>query len=374
MLSLFFSVAVAHTHSHSGLQEWLLHLFGLSEENPWAEAAVHFIYDLGRVLLVFFVVLFLVSFLQTYVTMDRLRDRFSHMNPFLCILIALLLGLLASTCICTNIPIFIGLIAMGVPLYASMTFLISSSLLNISSILSMLAINGAHFTGVYTITAIVITYIAGLILALLRQKDYLYHAAIPEHTAPEHVHLHGHGCTCNHDHPISHKHLAADHVDSDHAEHTHDHSESGCAENHNPNQCRDFASRCRYAWHQTGHAFREQWLYILLGVAISAGISAFVNLDFVQQIAELGWISVLAVTVIGLFLHTDVISILPVAQTLFSMGAGYGLLLPLIFSLAFFSLPTIVMLNKVVKIRYIGYTWGIMFILILGSGFVWSLI
>lgn len=310
-------------HQHGFLQELFEQFFHwlLPSVDGVADFLSDFAFDLIRTGLVFLVVLYLVSYAKTYLSTKRVRECLLRVNRFAAILIATVAGVLSSTCVCTNVPIFLGFLAFGVPLSLSMTYLISSSLINIASIISMWALCGWQFTLSYLVASLLIIVIAGCLLSLLSEKEYLMGSFSSE--------------------PLEEQ-LAR------------------------PTQKERFC----LAWHELVHTAREQWLWILLGVALSVVIEAFADISFAAELSSLGFWGVLFATLIGVVLHTDIIAIVPVLGSLLELHVSYGLLFSLTSSLSFFAIPTVVMLKKAVRVRYILYSWLILFLLILIAGTV----
>lgn len=321
-LQSFIPVADHVTHSHGPMQElietfycWIFHL---EEGSSLSEFLSHFTYDLIRTFLVFFVVLIIVSFLKTYISAQSVRYTLLHVNRFGAIFLAAVAGLFSSTCVCTNVPLFFGFLAFGVPLHLGMVFLLSSSLINIASLISMAALTDWRFTLAFVIASIFIAVITGFILSFLHGEKYI--KAEIETSSIE------------------------------------------------VNKNLKFSDRLACALHETMHTFKHQWLWILLGVALSALIISVVDLDFASKISSLGFLGVFLAAVIGLVLHTDIISIVPVLSTLIDLHVSFGILFSLAASLAFFSIPMMLMVKNTIRLRYLLYTWGIVFVLILIAG------
>lgn len=321
---MFLAVLAEHLeHSHGVFEELLESFFSMlipfSEEAP--HFLSHFTVDLLRTSIVFLIVLYIVSYAKTYLSAEKVRNSLLKVNRFAAVLLAALAGIFSSTCVCTNAPIFLGFLAFGVPLSLSITYLISSSLINIASLLSMWAICGWKFTVCYIAASFTITVIAGSLLSLFSQKKYLLGSFSAD--APE-----------------------------------------------LPNKLPTQKERFHRAGHELWHVAKEQWLWILLGVAVSALIESFVSLSFAEQISSLGFFGVFLATIIGVVLHVDIIAIVPVLSALLDLHISYGLLFSLTVSLSFFAIPVLVMLKKAVRARYVLYSWLIMFVLILVAGAV----
>ena len=310
-------------HHHGVLQELLEQFFNFLL--PFSETAADllsdFTFDLLRTVLVFFIVLSLVAYAKTYLSAEHVRNYLLKLNRVAALLLAAASGLFSSTCICTNIPVFLGFLSFGVPLSLCVTYLISSSLINIAPIVSMWALCGWRFTLCYIAAGFIITVIAGILLSLLSEEKYRMDSFSPP------------------SHPAS---------------------------SARPTQ----KERLHIAGHELLHTLKEQWLWILLGVALSAVIERFADISFAEGISSLGFWGVLLATAIGVILHTDIIAIVPVLTTLLDLHISYGLLFSLTASLSFFAVPTIVMLKKALRVRYILYSWIILFFLILIAGTV----
>ncbi len=312
-------------HDHSSIEALFETLYNFllqtPDGSPLSEFLTHFSYDLLRTGLVFIVVLFAVSYCKTYISSDHIRTALLRVNRIAAIGIACLAGLVSSTCVCTNVPLFLGFLALGVPLHLSMTYLISSSLINIASLLSMAAITGWRFTLAYTVTSVVITIVAGCLLGALSGGEYVKIDQSPIKTATK---------------TTSYRQT----------------------------------DRLKIAGHELWHASREQWLWILLGILLAAVIESLVDVQFAQSVSSLGFLGVLLTTLAGLVLHTDIIAIVPVLSSFLQLHISYGILFSLTASLSFFSIPMVLMLKNTVKLRYMMYSWAIMFVLILIAGSV----
>lgn len=312
-------------HDHGPLQEliegFFCWLFKVEEGSQISEFCGHFVYDALRTFLVFFVVLFLVSYLKTYISAQGVQAALLHVNKGAAILLAALAGILSSTCVCTNVPLFFGFIAFGIPLHLAMTFLISSSLLNIASIGSMAALTDWRFTLSFIIASLCVSVLSGIILSFIKGEEKYIREQIQgneiqmKRKAPQKERLHS-------------------------------------------------------ALHELKHTFHHQWLWLLIGVLLSAIINSLVDLDFAEKISSSGFWGILIATCIGVILHTDIISVVPVISALLTLHISFGLLFSLSASLAFFSLPMMVMVKNTIRLRYLIYTWGIVFVLVLLSGAV----
>lgn len=307
-------------HQHGPLQEWIegffCGCFHLEEGSKISELLSHFTYDALRTFLVFFVVLFLVSYIKTYISADGVQATLLRVNRFAAIFIAALAGVLSSTCVCTNVPLFFGFLAFGVPLHLSMTFLISSSLLNIASLGSMAALTDWRFTVWYFIASLGVAAVSGILLSFIKEEKQYVKEEIQGSLLPEKE-------------PVAQ------------------------------------STRFRNAWHELKHTFHHQWLWLLIGVFLSALINSFIDLDFAQKISDSGFLGILLATCIGVILHTDIISMVPVISALLQLRISFGFLFALSASLAFFSIPMMFMVKNTIKLRYLLYTWGIVFVCIL---------
>lgn len=309
-------------HEEHGLVESIIENFYMSllqveDGSPILEFLTHFTYDLIRTFLVFLVVIYIVSYIKTFISYEHIKTKVLGVNKWIALFIATLMGFFSSTCVCTNVPLFLGFLALGVPLNLAMTYLISSSLINVASITSMFAIDGLKFSALYLAASILISLIAGFILTFLKSDKYLI-GNLKEFEFKETK--------------ISQK------------------------------------ERFKSAFHELKHNVSHQWVWILLGVMLAAIIEIIVDVDFAQRLSSLGVVGVISTTIIGVVLHTDIIAILPVLSAFIGLNMNYGILFCLTTSLSFFAFPVLVMVNKTVKLKYMLITWAIMFILIILAG------
>lgn len=320
-----FTIAEQLEYHHGALQELIERFFAflLSFSDSLADFFSDFTFDLIRTMLVFLVVLLAVSYAKTYLSAQSVRKYLLKLNRVTALLFATAAGFFSSTCVCTNIPIFLGFLSFGVPLSLCVTYLISSSLINIASVVSMWVLCGWKFTVCYIIASFVITYVAGVLLSLLPEEKYKM------------ANFSGASVLCD--------------------------SAAG-----RPTQ----KQRLHTAKNELVHIAKDQWLWILLGIALSAVIEHFADISFAEEISSFGFLGVLFATAVGVILHTDIIAVVPVLATLLELHISYGLLFSLTASLSFFAIPTIVMLKKALRVRYILYSWIILFFLILIAGAV----
>lgn len=314
------NIQAAHEHGavQGLIEHFFEHLFHWEEGSPGLEMVSHFTYDLIRTFLIFLLVLAVVSYVKTYIPVSKVQGTLTRVNRYVAVVLAALAGVLSSTCVCTNVPLFLGFLAFGVPLHLATTYLISASLINITSLLSMAALTDLRFTATYVCVSLLVTIVAGIVLSFLHEEAYI-----------------------NRDSLSMDSYLSEERMSQ--------------------------SRRLHFVRHEMLHTLREQWGYIVIGVALAAAINAFVNLEFVEQFSRYGFLSIFVVTVVGLVLHTDVISVLPIVSSLLQLNVSYGLLFALISSQAFFAIPMVVMVKKTVKMKYIGILWGVMFVLILAA-------
>lgn len=317
-MNLIIPFAAHLTHDHGPLQEWIEQLFiknfGWEEGSAVCEFFSHFTYDLLRTFLVLLIVLLLVSYLKTYISAQAVQKTLMRLNRFAALFLAAIAGIFSSTCVCTNVPLFFGFLAFGVPIHIAMTYLISSSLLNIASVVSMAALVDWRFTLCYVGASLIITMLAGFILSFFSNKNYIRKEI------------------------------------------------QGSAESE---QSVTLTQRQRWeiSLHETKHTYKHQWFWILIGVLLSALINSMVNLDFAQKISDFGILGIFFAACLGAVLHTDIISILPVLSALLQLHVSFGLLFTLSVTLAFISVSMIPMVKNAIKLRYLFLSWGIVFVL-----------
>ncbi len=307
----------AHNHENifSHMIEEVLENFSASHE--LSEFFVHLITDTINIFLLLFFIMFLVSFLQTYINYDRLKEKLVKLNNVWVYLLAVGFGVISPFCSCTIVPVLIGIVNLGIPTSVAICFFTSASLLNIAAIVTMYASTGFNFTLTYIISSLIIIFVVSLLMSKFNIKDS--------------AKTYGVNNCCNHAHFNKKYHRIHD------------------------------------ALHNTMHVFRGAWIFIIIGVVISSATLIFVPLDKITEIINNNF-SVLLVAIIGLPIHSDVFTILPILLMIKEVSNGVALAFAL--ATMSISLPSVILLSRAFKIKFILIYTAMLFVLSVAIGYI----
>lgn len=315
------------THSTHSRENILTHfleegLESLGLNSNLTEFFVHLVSETLNIFILLFVVMFIVSFIQTYINYDKLKEKLVKLNSVWAFFLATGLGTLSPFCSCTIVPVLIGLVNLGVPTAIAICFFTSASLINITAVTTMYAATGLNFTFLYVICSLIIILITSLCMSRFNIQDSAKTYKV--------------GSCC---HSI-----------------------------HDKNK---LVYRIHTSLHNIKHVFKGAWLFIIVGVAISTATSIFIPIDKVVEIVNNSF-SVIIGAIVGLPIHSDVFTILPIILMLKEISIG----VTLSFTLATMSIsvPTLILLSRAFKVKFIMIYTLILFILSIVLGYVGMII
>ena len=309
------------------VQDIMVNVFKLDlQEKIWG--SLHFfVYDTIKILILLVVLVFIIAYIQSYFPPERTKKILSRFNGILGNKIAALLGTVTPFCSCSSVPIFIGFTRAGLPLGLTFSFLISSPLVDLGSMLMLMSFFGEKFAVAYVLLGLVLAVIGGLMISFLKMEDHIksYNGNVREL-----------------------------------------YSES---ENFTQKQ------RLSYAKSDTVIIVKNVYKYVLMGVGIGAIIHNWVPKEFI--LAILGPdnpYGVLIATIIGIPIYADLFGALPIAEALYLAGVPSGTILALMMGITALSLPSMIMLSNVLKPKLLGVFIGIVTIGIVIIGYTFNLL
>lgn len=309
------------------VQDIMVNVFKLDlQEKIWG--SLHFfVYDTIKILILLFVLVFIIAYIQSYFPPERTKKILSRFNGILGNKIAALLGTVTPFCSCSSVPIFIGFTRAGLPLGLTFSFLISSPLVDLGSMLMLMSFFGEKFAVAYVLLGLGLAVIGGLMISSLKMEDHIksYNGNVREL-----------------------------------------YSES---ENFTQKQ------RLSYAKSDTVIIVKNVYKYVLMGVGIGAIIHNWVPKEFI--LAILGPdnpYGVLIATIIGIPIYADLFGALPIAEALYLAGVPSGTILALMMGITALSLPSMIMLSNVLKPKLLGVFIGIVTIGIIIIGYTFNLL
>lgn len=313
--------------------EWLSNLvrllvekvFGLDTTERLGGSIHFFIYDVIKIFILLAVLIFTVSYIQSHFPPERTRKILGRFKGIWANTLGALLGTLTPFCSCSSIPLFIGFTNAGLPIGVTFSFLISSPLVDLASVLLLASIFNWKIALAYVLVGIVLAVLGGTLIGRLRLEKYIE--------------------------PFVYN--AGKAVEIDTPEMT----------------ARD---RLSFARDQVIEIIKRVWLYILIGVGIGAAIHNWIPQEIISAVlGEENAFSVLIATAVGVPMYADIFGTLPIAEALVARGVGIGTVLSFMMAVTALSLPSMILLKKVVKTKLLLIFAGIVVagILIIGYAF-----
>jgi len=293
-------------------------VFGLSIKERLGGSVHFFIYDTIKIFILLSVLIFLISYIQSYFPPERTKKILGNIKGIKGNILGALLGTITPFCSCSSIPIFIGFNSAGLPLGITFSFLISSPLVDLASLLILMSFFGAKIAIAYVLVGLILAVIGGTIIDKLGLEKYV------EGYVKE-----------------------IENVDVEITEMTRD-------------------ERISYSKEQVKDVFHKVWLYVLIGVGIGATIHNWIPQSIIETVVgNNNPFAVLLATAVGIPMYADIFGTLPIAEALFQKGVGIGTVLSFMMAVTALSLPSIIMLSKVVKPKLL-----VIFVAIVATGIV----
>jgi len=279
-----------------------LSAFGLDTSSRLAGSVQFFIYDVIKIAVLLCVLIFTVSYIQSYFPPQRSKELLGKFRGLGANSVAALLGTVTPFCSCSSIPLFIGFTSAGLPLGVTFSFLISSPMVDLGSLVLLMSIFGAKIAVLYVIFGLLIAIIGGTLI--------------------EKAHMEKH---------VESFIFSAGSVDIE-----------------LPDLTRK--DRLIYAREQTLATFKKVLPYILIGVGIGAAIHNWIPQEWIiMLLGSKNPFGVILATIIGVPMYADIFGTIPIAEALLVKGAQLGTVLSFMMGVTTLSLPSIIMLKKAVK-------------------------
>jgi uncharacterized membrane protein YraQ (UPF0718 family) len=279
-------------------------VFGLSLDNRIGSSIHFFIYDVIKIYILLFVIVYTISYVQSFFPPERTRKALANVKGLFGNFLGALFGILTPFCSCSSIPIFIGFTNAGLPLGVTFSFLICSPLVDIASVLLIASFFGVRIAIIYVLTGMVLAMIGGWIIGRLKMEKYVEPFV---YNSPM-VQL--------------------------------------------EEQAMSLKDRHIFSNEAALEIFRKVWIFVLIGVGIGAGIHNWIPEEWILLVlGQDKWYSVLVATAVGIPMYASLFGTLPIATALVAKGVGIGTVLAFMMSVTALSLPSIIMLKNVVKTK-----------------------
>lgn len=271
-----------------------------------------FLYDVIKIMLLLCFLIFIISYIQSFFPPERSRRILGRFNGVTARIVSALLGTVTPFCSCSSIPIFIGFTRAGLPLGVTFSFLISSPMVDLGSVVLLTSIFGWKVAIAYVILGLIVAVPGGTLIEKLRLDDQV-----------ESI-------------------IGADALQ--------DTEQSSLS----------IRARCIYAWEQVLSTAEKVYPYVLCGVAIGSLIHNWIPEEVViRTLGGTNPLGVIVATVVGIPMYADIFGTIPIAEALLGKGALLGVVLSFMMAVTTLSLPSLIMLRRVVKPKLLWIFIGI---------------
>ena len=313
--------------------EWLNHFIqqiltgvGLNIDNHIGGSLQFFIYDVIKITILLCVLIFVISYIQSYFPPERSKKILGRFHGIGANIVSALLGTVTPFCSCSSIPLFIGFTSAGLPLGVTFSFLISSPMVDLGSLILLMSIFGTKIAVAYVIVGLVIAVIGGTVIEKLHMEKYVEefvkNASNIDITSPT----------------LTRK------------------------------------DRIQFAKDQVIDTFKKVFPYILVGVGIGAIIHNWIPEHWIESIlGSHNPFGVILATLVGIPMYADIFGTIPIAEALLAKGAELGTVLSLMMAVTTLSLPSLIMLKKAVKPKLLALFIGICAIGIIIVGYAFNI-
>ena len=311
----------------NGLIGKLLSFCRLDTSNRIGGSIQFFLYDTIKIMVLLGVLILIISYIQSYFPPERSKRILGRFRGICANTVAALLGTVTPFCSCSSIPLFIGFTSAGLPLGVTFSFLISSPMVDLGSLVLLMSIFGWKVAVIYVIVGLIIAIVGGSVIESL-------------------------------------------HLDSQVEEYIRNGKTLDV-----PQEELHFKDRIKYAWEQVVETAKKVFPYVLIGVAIGAVIHNWIPEDIIIKVLGSGDpLGVVIATIVGIPMYADIFGTIPIAEALLSKGAQLGVVLSFMMGVTTLSIPSMVMLRKAVKPKLLGIFIGICAVGIILVGYFFNVI
>ena len=312
------------------LSKWLTYnLLPIDQGSHLGDSIEFFLYDTPKVMMLLFLVVFGVGIIRSFFTPEKTRAFLSGKSEFAGNVFAALLGIVTPFCSCSAVPLFIGFVTAGVPLGVTFSFLIAAPMVNEIALGLLYGLLGWKVAAIYLSTGLFIAIGAGWVIGRLKLENHIEDWV-----------------------------TQANMVDANIEE-----------------EKLTWNDRFIYGRDAVKEIIGRVWIYVILGIAVGAGIHGFVPEGVMASImGKDSWWSVPLSVIIGVPMYSNAAGVIPVVEALLGKGAALGSVLAFMMSVIALSLPEMVILRKVLKPRLIGVFVGVVACGILFVGYLFNII
>ena len=309
---------------------WLAYgLLALPLDSQLGESLAFFFYDVPKIILLLGGMIFIITLLRSFFSAEQTRAWLGGKREGVGNIMAAALGIITPFCSCSAVPLFIGFVESGIPLGVTFSFLISAPVVNEVALVMLFGMFGWQVAGLYLVSGLTIAIVAGVVIGRLKLErfveDFVWQIKVGKGgLMPERP---------------------------------------------------TWSNRFEIAWNSTKEIVSKVWLYVVVGIAIGAGIHGYVPESALAGIlGKDAWWSVPAAVLLGVPLYSNAAGVIPVVHALMEKGAALGTVLAFMMSVVGLSLPEIIILRRVLKPQLIAVFIGTVAIAIIITGYLFNIV
>ena len=309
---------------------WIAYgLLALPQTSHLGESLAFFFYDVPKIILLLGGMIFLITILRSFFSAEQTRAWLGGKREGVGNVLAASLGIITPFCSCSAVPLFIGFVESGIPLGVTFSFLISAPVVNEVALVMLFGLFGWKVAGLYLVSGLTIAIFAGVIIGRLKLERYV-EDFVWQIKVGKGVNL--------------------------------------------PDQP-SWTQRFQVAWNSTKEIVSKVWLYVIVGIAIGAGIHGYVPESALAGIlGKQAWWSVPAAVILGVPLYSNAAGIIPIVSALMEKGAALGTVLAFMMAVVGLSLPEMIILRRVLKPQLIAIFIGTVAIAIIITGYLFNFV
>lgn len=313
------------------IADWLTYnLIGLAPETRLAESVNFFLYDVPKILLLLTGMIFAVTLARSFFSPEQTRSLLGGKREGVGNVLAAGLGVVTPFCSCSAVPLFIGFVESGIPLGVTFSFLIAAPMVNEVALALLFGMFGWRIAGLYLATGLIVAILSGVMIGRLKLEryveDFVWQIKV---------------------------------------------GRQGQEVGYQP----AWDDRLREATQATWEIVGRVWLYVIIGIAVGAGIHGYVPENFLVNImGRQAWWSVPAAVILGIPLYSNAAGVIPIVYALMGKGAALGTVLAFMMSVVALSLPEMLILRRVLKLQLIIIFIGIVGLAIILTGYLFNLV
>ena len=329
LLGLMAAAWVAAYQTIQPLANWLAYTaLKLPQGSHLGDALAFFFYDVPKILLLLSGMIFIISIIRTFFSPERTRALLGGKRQGIGNVLAAMLGVVTPFCSCSAVPLFIGFVESGIPLGVTFSFLIAAPTVNEVALVLLFGLFGWKIAGIYILSGLTIAILAGVVIGQLHLERYVEDFVWKMQT-------------------------------------------DGVGLTEKPT----WAERGERAWESVKEIVGKVWLYVVIGIAVGAGIHGYVPESALAGImGKQAWYSVPAAVLLGVPLYSNAAGVIPIVSALMEKGASLGTVLAFMMSVVGLSLPETIILRRVLKPQLIAAFIGTVALGIILTGYLFNLI